>query len=216
MKKQCCFVLGVLVVGVSLYRQNFFVLSFCLSIFLLYLLMKLLQKSRISNNWKKTPDLLRSNSRNYSFLELGYKAVRVDSLDLTQKYTNLYSDFLVLQRFYSLVKQGGTIIFNMWSSEYYMSSHRPSLFSLCMLHPVTLLELGRIYFFYEYMCGEILNPLLFLIKEIIHRNDRANKNCKCNREMMSEIEAFCGKRNLKIEWHIDGQKINLRSFMGFG
>lgn len=164
-------------------------------------------KSKFNINWNKSPDFLRDDTRNYSYLELGYKQLGKDGLDLTQEYTNLYSDYLVLKRFYSLVKRDGTIVINMEPTEYYMFHSRPSIFSLCMLHPVTLLELGKFYYLYEIVFGEVLNPLIYILKGKGMRIIKNRETSEHNKNLMQEIEEFCTARNLRVEWYIAGTRI---------
>ena len=128
-------------------------------------------------------------------------------LDLTQKYTNLYSDFLLLKRYYSLVKSGGKIIVNMDATKAYMLKQRPTVFSLCMLHPVTLMELGKFYYIYEIKLKEILNPLIFFFNETTSYIIKKRKTNICNKILMRDMENFCNERNLKIVWYINGSRI---------
>lgn len=172
------------------------------------LFLLVINKSRIIHNWKKEPKLLNDSTRNYQYLELGYQRTRENSgLDLTQKYTNLYSDFLLLKRYYSLVKRGGVIVVNMDATKSYMLKQQPTVFSLCMLHPVTLLELGIFYYVYEIKLKGILTPLFFLLNEVTSHIIKKKKTNICNKILMSDMENFCKERNLKIVWYINGSRI---------
>ena len=98
--------------------------------------------------WHRAPELLNDDKRNYDMLILGYKMPQnkevYNGLDMTITYSTLYSDFLLMQRYYSLVKKGGTIIFNLPENRLYYKKHRLSIFTLNMLHPVTILEHSKI------------------------------------------------------------------------
>ena len=207
MKKKIVLFGGVLSFLISVYLKRYHIAIIIVLLGMLLAALLSLKKCKITNNWNKTPDFLKDDIRNYSYLELGYERVGKDGLDLTQKYTNLYSDYLILKRFYSLVKKDGTIIINMKPTEYYMFHSRPSVFSLCMLHPVTLLELGKIYYLYEIVFGEILNPLLFVLKEMGMRTIKNKETNMYNEGLMQEIEEFCNARNLRVEWYITGTRI---------
>lgn len=202
----CFCLLGLLI---SLYFGLYIISIIILFSQIGVLFLLIINKSRIICNWKKEPKLLNDSTRNYQCLELGYQRTGGDNvgLDLTQKYTNLYSDFLLLKRYYSLVKSGGKIIVNMDATKAYMLKQRPTVFSLCMLHPVTLMELGKFYYIYEIKLKEILNPLIFFFNETTSYIIKKRKTNICNKILMRDMENFCNERNLKIVWYINGSRI---------
>ena len=207
MKKRIILFGGVLSFLISVYFKRYHITIIIILLGMLLAVLLSLKKSKVTDNWNKMPDFLKDDTRNYSNLELGYERVGKDGLDLTQKYTNLYSDYLILKRFYSLVKKDGTIVINMKPTEYYMFHSRPSVFSLCMLHPVTLLELGKIYYIYEIVFWEILNPFLFMLKEMGMQFIKNKETNVYNESLMQEIEEFCNARNLRVEWYMLGKGI---------
>lgn len=158
----------------------------------------------ISCRWKKMPNLLTDDRRNYPCIELGIKPVDQSGLDLTQEFSNLFSDFLVLKRMYSLVGKNGIVHINMGQTKSYMFQKSPSIFSLSMLHPVTLMELGWRYYFYEIILRECLNPLLFCLKHFTHNFfPRNNEAGSYNFLLMWQIEEFCRERDVVVEFFID-------------
>lgn len=208
MKKYIVISFGLFVILLLLFYKQYQFMIVALVGGLVLVALLALSKSRIAGRWRKSPDFLKNDTRNYSYIKLGYGPIGEidDSLDLTQEYSNLYSDFLVLKRFYSLLKKDGTIVINMNPTKYYMFYDKPSIFSLCMLHPVTLLELGKFYYIYEEVFGEILNPIAYLLKKI-GRNRQIQDTHICNWRLMQEIEEFCIARHLRIEWYIMGKRI---------
>ncbi len=192
----------------SLYFQLYTISTIILILQIVVVFLLLINKSKIVYNWRKEPELLNNSIRNYQYLELGYQRTGdKNGLDLTQKYTNLYSDFLLLKRYYSLLKRGGSIVINMDATKSYMFKQRPTVFSLCMLHPVTLMEIGKLYYVYEIMFKEILNPLIFLLNEVKSHIIKKGKINISNKTLMQEMEAFCKERNLKIVWYINSSRI---------
>lgn len=161
---------------------------------------------KITAQWKKVPDLLNDFTRNYKVIYLGYQSLGSDGLDLTQKYSNLYSDYLMLQRYYSLGCDNCRFIINTRSNKEYQYSCKPSLFSLNMLHPITILEHNVLLYKYAIEWGEFLTPMLFYLKcffNCINRNIHSDI-IYCNYELFKEILCFSKERGLRVEVYIEG------------
>ncbi|MDD3414648.1 MAG: hypothetical protein PHY47_11685 [Lachnospiraceae bacterium] len=159
--------------------------------------------SNVSILWKKAPDLLNDGQRNFGIMYLGWPIEYVDGLDMTVVYSNLYSDFLIFQRYYSLLKKGGTVIFYLKDDLKYFYKRKLSLFCLNMLHPVTLLEHGKIYYDYEYKWNEMFNTIIYFLM-IFRKEIRVTK---INYNQLREIKTFAQERDLEIVFRFKGETI---------
>ena len=190
----------------ALMLQSYFIFVPALFVTVFIFISILLDKSNLKKSWKKEHDLLRDDRRNYSSINIGYKKVDDEGLDLTVKHSNLYSDFLIMQRYYSLGKSGCIIKVNMKNSHSYLNVRRLSLFTLDMLHDVTLLEHGAFYYSYKVKWKTVFNSFLYFVCNI--RDDiQMCKKEKVDYSLLTEMNSFAEKRGMSICWYLNGKKI---------
>lgn len=169
----------------------------------------LLDKSNMKSKWNKELDFLNDDRRNYDIINIGYNVVDNEGLDLTVKHSNIYSDYLLLQRYYSLGKRGCKIKFNMKNSRFYFDNSKTlSLFVLNLLHDVTVLEHGTGYYLYKIKWGCFFNTLLYFLLNICDCVQvKTLRNIEANNLLFVEINRFAVDRGFEIDWYINGKKL---------
>ena len=197
--------LSISISALILQLYYFFVLTFF--VIILNIIAIILDKSKIKHNWRKEPDLLNDDRRNYNIINIGYDRIDGEGLDLTIKHSNLYSDFLILKRYYSLGKSGCTVRVNMKNIPSYFNKRRLSVFVLDMLHEVTLLEHGAIYYSYKIKWRTVFNTLLYFICNIKDDIQKCIRKDRIDYSLLDEINSFAEKRGISIRWYLDGKKL---------
>ena len=164
------------------------------------------KRTNICKNWKKAPDLLVNDKRNYDILILGDKSYEFhykNGLDLTISFSNLHSDYLILQRYYSLLKLGGKVELYMPNNKKYFKNKNISIFALNLLHPVTILDHSKLLYNYYYKWEEFMNPLIFIFKNLFCYN--YSKINEMDFILLKDIQAFCKERGLQIFFYLDNK-----------
>lgn len=217
-KRVSCLLSIMLALIIVAYFFKLYFIVFILTCIMLTIIFStfLTRYGKATRQWRKVPNLLDDITRNYKKVYLGYKALDTDGLDLTQQYSNLYSDYLLLQRYYSLGDSNCRFIINIHASKRYQYSCSPSLFSLNMLHPITLLEHNTWLYRYEMEWGEFLTPMVFYLKHYFY--DWVEKFCcyvncsaksNVNYELIRQILGFAKSRNLLVKIYVDGRLLDI-------
>lgn len=211
MKKRavCILIFCIGVVFVGMITGHIWIAIIFMLFFMITLYAFALRKySELPLKWEKQPNLLQDKRRNFDIIYIGDLCQYGAGLDLTVKYSNLYSDYLLLQRYYSLLSKTGRVIFNIKANRNYMKSQKLSWFVLGMLHPVTLLEHGKVYYNYVYKWEELFTPLYYIIRHIVpnvnNEDSILNKN-----DLVDEIKKFACDRSIKVEFWCDGKRVFL-------
>lgn len=217
-KRVSCLLSIMLALIIVVCFWELYLIAFVLTCFVLTIIFStfLAKYGKITRQWRKVPNLLDDVTRNYKKIYLGYKALNNDGLDLTQQYSNLYTDYLLFQRYYSLGDINCRFIINMHANKRYQHSCKPSLFSLNMLHPITLLEHNALLYRYEVEWGEFLTPMLFYLKHYFY--DWVEKFCcyvNCstqsdiNYELIRQILDFAESRDLQVKVYVEGSLLDI-------
>ena len=197
----------------AFYIVNNWIIKNILLTLLLYLLI-LIYGYIIYKKYLSTyvPDIMKNLTRNYDKIILGDKRLASKQgdlhgsvLDLTNYSRNLYTDILILERWYSFLRNNGTVYFNID-----VGSHRClfedaiSFFDDAFLHQVTLLEHGKDIFSNKYKIIQYQKGLYFLFikRRNIHINKKKrvlnNEEIQILKDKFNEIEAFCKNRNINV------------------
>ncbi len=138
---------------------------------------------------------IRKPERNFPALLLGNDKTdgRKDALDMRESDRNIYTDILVMERYYSLVKKGGTIVFCIDRRDKRYLGKGVSLLGRYLLHPVTLMEHGL-------RPAEPLElaGMAFFAERLRHRS---GKPCfdRVPAEYTDRIRRFCEERGLRYD-----------------
>lgn len=166
-------------------------------------------KSFLSYRANHILSLSKNLKRNYSSLMLGDYAITpkpcVNEISYANYYRNVYTDRLILERYYSLVKSGGSV--NLYIDLHQSALHnknKVSSFDYQYIHPVTLFEEGIDLNHANSKKIKILN----LFKYIFTGMGKYKKKCKFSTmiidqttgfySIIEEMDDFCKKRELKL------------------
>ena len=111
-----------------------------------------------------------------------------------------------MQRYYSLGKPGCTIKVNMKNTHSYFNVRRLSLFTLEMLHDVTLLEHGAFYYSYKVKWKTVFNSFLYFacnVRDVIQMRRKGI----IDYSLLTEMNRFAEKRGMSICWYMNGERI---------
>lgn len=151
------------------------------------------------------PDIHTNLYRNYDVLILGNRKLDIEIkknyLDLRNYKRNLYTDILILERYYGFLKDNGKIIFYICKNDCKnLYSKHISIFDYEFLHSVTLLEHDLKIKSVKYYCYKVFRTIKFvLINKDIIRDFRVVNDVYIDENYIKE---FCEKRNLKYEFII--------------
>lgn len=155
---------------------------------------------------KKIPDIFSNMTRNYDVLILGdygvaKKYTDKHDFDCSNYYRNFYTDYLVAQRYYSMLKKGGIIkIYINGHNKKYFSQKKISPFDYGFLHMVTCMEQEVKNKSIIHKINMMLNGLR--LKKVTNKNRRKGivKKAEIDQyKQLAEIKDFCAERNIKLE-----------------
>ncbi len=196
------FIFLVAILFFSLFQQFIFLSVFSIFFILWGILFYVGSKRYKQYISSHTISLTKNLQRNYDFLILGSKNITFSenhsNLDLRNYGRNQYTDFLIVQRYYSFLKKGGTVrILIDLADKTYQSSSKISYFDYPLLHKVTLLEHGiSINSKFEYLKRLWYYPLFFLIS--IPKKQFQNHVLECS-DSFAPIKEFCSSRGIQLE-----------------
>lgn len=176
------------------------------------------RKKYVSYCEKQIPDIFRNPERNYDEIVLGEYPGKYISEEKKSKCLylngykrNFYTDILIMERYYSFLRKGGTIIFVMdLNNKKYFTKNRISIFDDKYFHVVTLLEHGKNTDTMKYQLSEYYKGFLFLLTTYLQREDNGNKKRnivsdkrvfpKHVRGKMEDIKKFCETRGILVKF----------------
>lgn len=157
----------------------------------------------------RIPNIFQELTRNYDTIILGDYAIvktileqekkKEKVLDLSNYFRNYYTDMLIIQRYYSLARKGGTVeIYMNVNDKKYFEKKNISPFDYGYLHPVTLMEQGVKPNSFFHKLNMVFNGIRYMRAE--KKDDIfCEKNVKESfAEKFSEIVRFCEERNLYV------------------
>jgi hypothetical protein len=160
---------------------------------------------------KRIPNIMKDLTRNYDKIVLGkiyndrLDQTNIDEkkLDLTNYCRNLYTDILILKRWYSLLKVGGSVCFNIdCRSKKYLFDNKISVYDDRFLHQVTMLEHKKDIYSKKYKISKCCKAILFLFLSYFDKNNKNSNLSKneicCLKQKIEEINSFCEIRNIKV------------------
>lgn len=203
MNKKFCFVLFMVVLFLGIFlpiSQVYNLVS--LIVFFLSLLIIMSWNYYMNYCNSIVPNFLINLNRNYEYIILGNinNENENNSLILKNYKRNLYTDILIMERFYSLLKPGGTCIFYIKNDKNYILCNKISPFDFCFLHPVTIYEHSKRIFTYVFQFKEIFSGIPFLLSKFTSSfSSRIDEEDLIQLEnMLLEINNFSIKRNFRI------------------
>lgn len=116
--------------------------------------------------------------------------------------SNFYTDFLILERYYSFVKEKGKIIFvfDGKNNKYFKSKKIDSL-EYPFLHPVTLRENNIKLDSLKYKLIKHINPMKILLYKLKIHTIRSYKQCNqfLLEEKIEKLYTFTSERNMRLK-----------------
>lgn len=170
----------------------------------------LVYKSYLSYRANHILSLSKNLKRNYVGLILGDSAITPNpgdnEISYANYYRNIYTDKLMLERYYSLVKAGGCVkLYIDLHKSVYHETRKVSTFDYQYLHPVTLLEEGIDLNFVGSNKVKLINLIKYIFtclgrykKKVCFsamKIDQSN-NFYCT---IKEMDEFCKKRGLELK-----------------
>ena len=173
----------------------------------------ILQKKYRIHCDKIIPNMMTNLERNYDSIVLG-ELTNIQKFDIEEKtlilgnfYRNLYTDELVMQRFYSYLKRGGTVYFVIDRCKLSdIRSKRISPLDYVFLHDVTLLEHGIDRGGLKYKMLERKAALLLLLQPFIKRKSYISSSSEEYEYIKDRITSFCIERNINCKF-VTGNEI---------
>lgn len=158
------------------------------------------------------PDLLRNRKRNYDAILLGSRnpgaALSGGTLNLSNFRRNLYTDVLLVHRWYGFLRREGVLILPVdCGDREYLTGDRISVFDNRFLERVTLLEHGKDMKSIRYFCEEYVKGIPFLFHIGRRRppgrmrspsRKRNPPSLKSLAEAMAYLDAFAGPRHFRV------------------
>lgn len=155
------------------------------------------------------PDIHGNLKRNYDYMILGNRNIDIDvsknSLDLRNYKRNIYTDILVMERFYSFLKKNAEIKFYIdRNDEKVFHEKRISKFDYEFLHRVTLMEhnISQVSFKYKIYKIIVAIKFLFVNKNFVKRKSTLKALNKIDNQVEQYVKSFCEKRNLNYKFII--------------
>ena len=150
---------------------------------------------------KKFPGTVDSKIRNYDYMLLGTLG-HPDScgvcLNLCGVNRNFYTDWLLVERYYSFLKKEGEIIVKASGGRGYFNSKKINRFDIPALHEVTLWENGIDCRGKQYNSILVGNQILFLIYVVLSFIKGKNVPSMQNKEFQ-EMVFFCKERHISLK-----------------
>ena len=205
MKKKLLLILLINLVISLFLNKMYFIVSMTLFLgYSFFLLSYLIYKKEVLD---VVPTLVHGGIRNYKHLYIGEKnAYKItDGIDLRNIERNMYTDFLILKRYYGFLdKETGEICWKLNSHKSYLNNKNISMFDVCFLHEVTLMEHG--YVREKQTQREYMNSILYLAKKLM----KTSKVRSCTKEELdnlivfcNECISFCDERNLRVKFDLE-------------
>lgn len=205
MKKKAAFII------IEFLLLIFFILSNSLwiriSVFTIEcLIIYLILSYRQYNNYckEKFPGTVTSARRNYDFLDVGnirFNANEENILDITGVRRNLYTDILIIERYYSFLKPYGTVVVCInFKDKYYLTSRKVSVFDITALHEVTLWEHGIDARGRDYKLYKLVGGALFLVAKYLRFTFASVGKDSIPLKEMQQLKGFCKLRGISIKY----------------
>lgn len=146
----------------------------------------------------KTPNIFLNDRRNYKGIILGVSKKNChydDSLNMSNFYRNLYTDFLIIKRYHSFLDEHGSFILDLRDlpKNYFIETEISAL-DYWLLHEVTLFEHKIKKKGLKYKFILIKATVLFLFRKSSNYSENYEDNL--NLELFFEINNFLCERNL--------------------
>lgn len=154
------------------------------------------------------PSIMVNRNRNYDVLLLGSRKCAHETaagqiLNLKNDFRNLYTDYLLVQRWYSLTRMGGDVVVEMdFSDNQYLNNSKINKLDYDLLHPVTLLEHGIHRNGFSTVICRMEASLAYFFKARRRRQMISGHGLESCYDRMEQIAHFCGKRGRRAVFHV--------------
>lgn len=161
----------------------------------------------------KVPSLMGNMTRNYDEMILGDENSEISKneptnkkcLNLTNYGRNLYTDVLIMERWYSFLKKGGTVCFSIdCGNKRYLFDNNISLFDDEFMHQVTMLEHGKDVTSKKYKAINYGKSFLFSLYANHSRSGKrrvlSEDEVQRINKMIERANMFCQIRNIHVEY----------------
>lgn len=150
------------------------------------------------------PNFLDNLDRNYEILELGILKElesNINILKLMNYRRNLYTDVLLIKRYYSLLRIEGIVRIHVEKTREYLCRKTISVFDYALLHPMTLYEHNIFLYFYVIKLKEIFSGILFFIYVRYEKGNNSvdNKVIENALDSFNDIAKFLNERSMWLE-----------------
>lgn len=156
-----------------------------------------------------TPNLLSNFKRDYAYIHLGRNRLgrfNENVLELANLRRNLYTDIKLVDRFYSLLKNKGHMLFEIYNDKEYICSNKISCFDYCLMHPVVVYCEKKSIYRYVYNYKEILTGYAYLYYHLFKRRTGkcTDKELEIFRSQLNKLISFASKRDIYLELKLIG------------
>lgn len=122
-------------------------------------------------------------------------------LDITGVRRNLYTDILIIERYYSFLKPYGTVVVCInFKDKYYLTSRKVSVFDITALHEVTLWEHGIDARGRDYKLHKLVGGALFLVAKYLRFTFASVGKDSIPLKEMQQLKGFCKLRGISIKY----------------
>ncbi|WP_418223333.1 hypothetical protein [Clostridium isatidis] len=181
-----------------------------ISIIIFYIIGKKKYTSHINN---RIPNIMENLVRNYDNIILGNESKIYENkinkneknLYLTNYSRNLYTDILILKRWYSFLRKEGIVHFNIdCKNRKYLFSEKISIFDDEFLHQVTLMEHGKDISSKKYKIIKESKNILFVFQNNFRTKSKKYDNLTSEDVQklifkIKSIDSFCKVRNIQLK-----------------